>query len=91
MITPETFYKQTSDNFNRVFKKMDELHKETREDLKENHNRLEEVEKKLGSHLAVGSALEKKESDDKKRNWFITGIVVSLSFGLWKVLEFILT
>jgi len=80
MITPEAFYKQTNANFATVFEKIDNLVAE-----------VAGQRETLNTHLAVGNALKKKGSDDKKRNWFITGIVVSLSFGLWKVLEFILT
>jgi len=80
MITPDTFYKQTNANFATVFEKIDNLVAE-----------VAGQRETLNTHLAVGTALEKKDSDVKKRNWFITGIVVTISFGLWKVLEFILT
>jgi len=80
MITPDTFYKQTNANFATVFKKIDNL-----------TTAISDQRETLKIHLAVGNALEKKDSDVKKRNWLVTGIVVTLGFGFWKVLEFILT
>ena len=79
MITPEAFYKQTNDNFATVFGKLDDITKEQ-----------SSQRESLNTHLAVGKALDKKKSDDKKRNWFITGITISVGFGLWKVIELLL-
>lgn len=90
MITPADFYRQTNDNFKRVFDKMDKLHEETSDEIKELEKKVNSVDEKLNIHLSVVDALEKREQNDKKRNYFITGIIVTVSFGLWKVFEFLI-
>lgn len=87
MISPETFYKQTHDNFGKVFDKMDDLHKETQDEIKELTKTITDVNGKIDTHIAVKKAIEDKESNDKKRNIAITSIIVVVGLGLFKALE----
>ena len=76
MISPETFYKQTNDNFGKVFDKIDKLTES-----------VGNVNGKINTHIAVRKAIEDKESNDKKRNIAITSIIVVVGLGLFKILE----
>ena len=98
MITPETFYKQVHDNFVKVFDKMDDLHKETRDDMEKLSVKIGETDEKLNTHLKVeeeldkykkeeAEKLEKEKTHSSTRNHFITGTIVVAGLGIWAVLQ----
>ena len=86
MIQPDTFYKETNQNFQNLSTKIDSLHKETQTDIAS-------INKKLDTHVAVAKALdERDEKDEKKnsrRNYFITGLIVTIILGFSKIFEYL--
>jgi len=61
MISPDEFYRQVNNNFATIFKKMDDLHGETKEELEKIDDKVNKLKSAYDSHVAVGEALEKQE------------------------------
>jgi len=67
MISPEAFYKQVNDNFKIIFKKMDDLHGETKDDIEKLSEKIGETDEKLNTHLKVGEELDKYKKGEEKK------------------------
>lgn len=77
-----------------LYKKIGELHKETQSDIATINTFMHKLDKKIDVHVAVAKEQEKNVEKDQnrssKRNYFITGLIVTISFGLFKILDFLM-